>query len=156
MRRLVATTSLTATVVAFAGAATLLAAEKPKIPGSVKSKVAKAVAEQDIGQCVVVKDRAVLAVEAIEGTDATILRAGELGGEGACVLKVAKPSQDPRFDVPVIGPATLDVLVKARASVLAFEAGSCLVLGAQGLARQADLAGIAVLGTVGNFAVGAG
>ena len=89
--------------------------------------IAKAIGELDIGQTVVVKDRAVLAVEAIEGTDAAIRRAGAIAS-GACVVKVAKPGQDPRFDVPTIGPDTIAVLVEAKIAALAFEADATVVL----------------------------
>jgi len=107
--------------------------------------LAKRYGQLDIGQTIVVKDRAVLAVEAIEGTDATIRRAGEIA-PGACVVKVEKHGQDPRFDVPTIGVETIRSLVAARASVLAFEAGVTVVLDREGLAREADAHGIAVVG----------
>ena len=107
--------------------------------------IAKTIADLDIGQTVVVKDGAVLAVEAIEGTDAAIRRAGQVG-EGACVVKVAKPRQDPRFDVPAIGPDTLAAMLEAKASALAFEAGRTLVLERAALVRAADGHGIALVG----------
>lgn len=107
--------------------------------------LAKRYAQLDIGQTIVVKERAVLAVEAIEGTDATIRRAGEIA-DGACVIKVEKVGQDPRFDVPTIGVDTIRSLVAARASVLAFEAGVTVVLDREGVAREADAHGIAVVG----------
>jgi len=107
--------------------------------------LAKAVASLGIGQTLVVRARAVIAVEAIEGTDATILRAGALGA-GASVLKVAKPTQDPRFDLPVVGPDTLRALIEARAGLLAFEAGAALVLEPGRIAELADAHGIALLG----------
>jgi hypothetical protein len=107
--------------------------------------IAKTIGDLDIGQTVVVKDRAVLAVEAIEGTDATIRRAGAIA-PGACVVKVAKPSQDPRFDVPTIGPDTIAVLAEAKVGVLAFEAGATVVLERDVVVREADAHGIAVLG----------
>jgi len=107
--------------------------------------IAKALAGLDVGQTVVVKDKAVLAVEAIEGTDAAIRRAGE-SASGACVVKVSKPSQDPRFDVPTIGPGTLAALRDAKAALLAFEAGRTLVLDRDDLAVEADAHGIALLG----------
>lgn len=112
--------------------------------------IAKRIAGQDIGQCVVVKQRAVLAVEAIEGTDATVLRAGRLAGPGAAVVKVAKPGQDPRFDMPVIGPHTLESLIEARARLLAFEAGETVVLGRRALVEKADAHGIVLLGVAGE------
>lgn len=107
--------------------------------------IAKAIGALDIGQTVVVKDRAVIAVEAIEGTDAAIRRAGAITSD-ACVVKVAKPNQDPRFDVPTIGPGTLESLVAAGAKALAFEAGATLVLERDALAREADARGISVVG----------
>lgn len=107
--------------------------------------LAKRYGQLDIGQTIVVKDRAVLAVEAIEGTDATIRRAGEIAS-GACVVKVEKHGQDPRFDVPTIGVDTIRSLVAAKASVLAFEAGVTVVLDRETLVREADAHGIAVVG----------
>ncbi len=98
-----------------------------------------------MGQTVVVKDGAVLAVEAIEGTDAAIRRAGTIA-PGACVIKLAKPQQDPRFDVPAVGPGTVAALVEARARVLAVEAGHTLVLERQAMVEAADSHGIALLG----------
>jgi len=93
----------------------------------------------------VVKDGAVLAVEAIDGTDATIRRAGAIAA-GACVIKLAKPQQDPRFDVPAVGPATVAALVEARARVLAVEAGRTLLLEREAMTAAADAHGIALLG----------
>lgn len=91
--------------------------------------LAKKIGEVDIGQSVAVKGRAVLAVEAIEGTDACIRRAGELcKGGGFTLVKVAKPQQDMRFDVPTIGKGTVDELVKAGARVLAIEADKTIFL----------------------------
>jgi len=107
--------------------------------------IAKTIAGLDIGQTVVVKDGAVLAVEAIEGTDAAIRRAGQVG-EGACVVKVAKPRQDPRFDMPAIGLDTLAAMLEAKASALAFEAGRSLVLERAALVQAADGHGIALVG----------
>jgi len=108
--------------------------------------VAKAIGGMDIGQSVVVKDLAVIAVEALEGTDAAIARAAELAGPGCCVVKVAKPSQDPRFDLPTIGLETVKTLSEARAGVMAFEATRTVLLGAGELAGAADAAGIALVG----------
>lgn len=106
--------------------------------------IAKALGELDIGQTVVVKERAVLAVEAIEGTDAAVRRAGAIAS-GACVVKVAKPTQDPRFDVPTIGPATVAVLAEAKIAVLAIEAGATVVLERDAVVREADAHGIAIV-----------
>ena len=81
------------------------------------------VAGLDIGQTVVVKDKAVVAVEAMEGTDAVIRRAGEIAGAGTRIVKVAKPNQDMRFDVPVIGVATIDAMRAAGATAISIDAG---------------------------------
>ena len=109
-------------------------------------KVAKALAGLDIGQTVVVKQKAVLALEAIEGTDETIKRGGVLGHGGVVVIKVAKPNQDMRFDVPAIGLGTLDELMRAKAKALAFEAGKTLFIDLDALVKKADQAGIALVG----------
>ncbi len=108
--------------------------------------IAKTLGELDIGQTVLVKDRAVMALEAIEGTDAAILRGGALAGSGVCMVKVAKPSQDLRFDVPAIGVETLRNLIEARAGVLAAEAGKTLIFEREKVLAMADAAGIVVLG----------
>lgn len=89
-------------------------------------KMAKAIGALDIGQCVVVRSGIVIAVEGIEGTDATIGRAGELGGPGCTLVKVVKPGQDTRLDLPSIGAATIDLLVKHKYACLAFDAGGTL------------------------------
>jgi DUF1009 family protein len=107
--------------------------------------IAKTIGELDIGQTVVVKERAVLAVEAIEGTDLAIQRAGGIAS-GGCVVKVAKPSQDPRFDVPAIGPTTVECLLEARAEVLAFEANATLVLEREEVIARADEHGLVIVG----------
>lgn len=108
--------------------------------------VADAVAALDVGQTIVVKDRAVVAVEAMEGTDRTIARAGELAGPGARVVKVAKPSQDMRFDVPVVGVATIRAMAAAGADALSIDAGRTLVLDGDDFFRAADAAGVVVVG----------
>lgn len=90
-------------------------------------KMAKASGGLDIGQSVLVKQGVVLAVEAIEGTDLAILRGGELGGPGAVVVKVSKPKQDERFDVPTVGQTTLESMIAAGAKVLAVEANKTLL-----------------------------
>jgi DUF1009 family protein len=82
----------------------------------------------DVGQSVCVKGRAVMAIEAIEGTDACIRRAGELSKGEFVIVKVAKPDQDMRFDVPTIGIGTLQTMVAARARVLAIEADRTILL----------------------------
>jgi DUF1009 family protein len=108
--------------------------------------IAKAIGRHEIGQCVVVKDRVLLAVEAIEGTDETIQRAGRLGGEGAVVIKVSKPNQDLRFDVPAVGPQTIETMKAVRASVLALEVGKTILLDKDLMLKQAEEAKITVLG----------
>ena len=109
-------------------------------------RVADAVAGLDIGQTIVVKNRAVVAVEAMEGTDAAIQRAGVLAGPGARVVKVAKPSQDMRFDVPVVGVATVTAMKSAGVDGLSIDAGKTLVLDGDAFIRAADAAGIVVVG----------
>jgi DUF1009 family protein len=128
--------------------------------------VGRRLAEYDIGQTVVIAAAACVAVEAMEGTDATIERAGELmrslelelkleseavlPGEASTlsraltVVKIAKPGQDLRFDVPVIGVKTIETMARAGASCLAVDAGLCLLLDGEAMTRAADEAGIAV------------
>lgn len=108
-------------------------------------KIAKRIAGMDIGQAVVVKKKSILAIEAIEGTDSAIRRAGELNGDGAVVVKVARPRQDMRFDIPTIGPETIDSLIDAKAKVLAIEAKKTLVVDKDEIVKKADAAGIAVV-----------
>lgn len=100
----------------------------------------------DVGQTVVVKDRAAVAVEAMEGTDATIRRAGELAGAGCVVVKLAKPRQDPRFDVPVVGMGTIAAMGDSKARVLALESEKTLMIEKEDLLAEADRAGISVCG----------
>lgn len=109
-------------------------------------RMADAVAALDVGQTLVVKDRAVVAVEAMEGTDETIERAARLAGPGIRVVKVAKPNQDMRFDVPVIGMRTVQALRRARAAALSIDAGRTLVLDGDAVFEAADDAGVAVVG----------
>ena len=109
-------------------------------------RMADAVAALDIGQTVAVKERAVVAIEAMEGTDAVIARAGRLAGPGVSVIKVAKPNQDMRFDVPVVGLPTVDALRSAGARVLSIDAGRTLVLDGERLLEAAEEAGITVVG----------
>lgn len=108
--------------------------------------LAKAVANLDIGQTIVVCDRAVMAVEAIEGTDDAIRRGGALAGGGAVAVKVCRDDQDLRFDLPGLGLDTLASLVAVKASALVFEAGRTVVLDGEELAREADAAGVALVG----------
>lgn len=107
---------------------------------------AKGVGAWDIGQTVVVKAGMVLAVEALEGTDDTLRRAGALGRGGAVAVKVSKPGQDLRFDVPAVGPATIAVCRQAGIAVLALEAGRTLLLERARLLADADAAEVAVVG----------
>jgi UDP-2,3-diacylglucosamine hydrolase len=104
--------------------------------------VAKAIGQWDIGQTVVVKDGIVLAVEAIEGTDATIRR----GRAGAVVVKVSKPQQDLRFDVPAVGIDTVRACTHTRTAVLALEAGKTLLLDKDEMLQQAEAAGLTIVG----------
>ena len=109
-------------------------------------EMADAVAGLDMGQTIVVKDRAVVAVEAMEGTDEVIARAGRLAGPGTCVVKVAKPNQDMRFDVPVVGLPTIEAMRQAGAVLLSIDAARTLVLDGDEVFRMADEAGIVVVG----------
>lgn len=107
---------------------------------------AKVIAGLDIGQTIVVKDKAVLAVEAIEGTDEAIRRGGDLGGGKAAVIKVAKPNQDMRFDVPAVGPDTLQVMKASGCNVLAVEAGKTLMIERERLFEMAEKLKISIYG----------
>lgn len=109
---------------------------------------ARAIGQLDIGQCVVVRNLSVLAVEAIEGTDATILRGGGLAKEKAVVVKVKKPSQDFRFDLPATGIKTVESLIAVKGAVLAVEAGQSLLFDREAMVTVADKAGIVVVGVV--------
>ena len=117
--------------------------------------VARQLAQYDIGQTVVVAESACVAVEAMEGTDAAVARAGEimrsLGGEASTlgrsltVVKIAKPNQDMRFDVPVVGVKTIEVMRQAGATCLALDAGKSLLLDGDAIIAAADLAGITIV-----------
>ena len=107
---------------------------------------AKQLAALDIGQTIVVRRQTVLAVEALEGTDATIARGCQYGGRGTVVVKVSRPQQDMRFDVPTVGPHTLQQAVAGRAAVLAVEAGTTLMLRLPELVAMADARRIALVG----------
>lgn len=109
-------------------------------------QVARELGRLDVGQTVVVKSGAVVALEAIEGTDACISRAGDLAGGGMVVIKIAKPNQDMRFDVPAIGPKTIDTLARAQCRLLGIEAGRTLVLETQQTLAAASAAGITIVG----------
>jgi len=108
--------------------------------------MAKEMGRLDIGQTVVIKDKAVMAIEAIEGTDEAVKRGGQLAEEGAVVVKVSKPGQDMRFDVPVVGFETLNAMKKAKASALAVEAGKTIIIDIENFLKEADKAKIAVVG----------
>jgi DUF1009 family protein len=107
--------------------------------------VAEELGRVDIGQCVVVRRKTVLAVEAIDGTDATILRGGKLAKEKAVVIKMSKPGQDLRFDVPSVGLETVKVMSEVKASVLALEAGKTLIFDKLQMIAYANEARIAVV-----------
>lgn len=109
-------------------------------------KVAKEIGRLDIGQTVIVKNEAVMAVEAIEGTDEAIKRGGTLSGRDAVVVKVSKPNQDMRFDVPVIGLDTLKTMKAVHARVLAVEAEKCLILNKNAMLDEAKKTGISLVG----------
>ena len=118
--------------------------------------VARQLAQYDIGQTVVVAESACVAVEAMEGTDAAIERAGQIMhslepeastlSRALTVVKIAKPNQDLRFDVPVIGAKTIEVMQSAGATCLALDAGRCLLFDGDAIVTAADLAGVAIVG----------
>jgi len=110
--------------------------------------VAKEIARLDIGQTVIVKNGTVVAVEAIEGTNDAIKRGGALAREGAVMVKVAKPSQDMRFDVPVIGVETIRIAAEARLRVIAVEAGKTLLLERDAIVDLANRSGISIVARV--------
>jgi DUF1009 family protein len=102
----------------------------------------------DIGQCVVVKNRVIVAVEAVEGTDEAIIRGGKLGGKGGVVVKRTKPQQDLRFDLPAIGPQTIQAMISVQATVLAIEAGRTVMIDRKEVFSRANEAGISIVGKV--------
>jgi UDP-2,3-diacylglucosamine hydrolase len=108
--------------------------------------VARAIAGLDLGQTAVVKGRAAVALEAMEGTDEAIRRAGRIAGPGTCVVKVSKPKQDMRFDVPVVGEGTLDAMREAGARVLAIDAARTLLIDRAAFLERADRDGVAIVG----------
>ncbi len=109
-------------------------------------RMADAIAGLDIGQTVAIKHQAVVAVEAMEGTDETIGRAGHLAGEGVTIVKVAKPNQDMRFDVPIVGLATIQAMRVAGAKVLSVDGGHTLIFDREAFFASANEAGIAIVG----------
>jgi DUF1009 family protein len=107
---------------------------------------AKEIGRMDIGQTVIVKSMAVMAVEAIEGTDEAIKRGGKLARKDAVVVKVSKPQQDMRFDVPVVGLDTIRSMKKSDSRVLAVESGKCIIVDRDKFIKEANNAGIVVVG----------
>ncbi len=113
-------------------------------------RIAKEIGRLDIGQCVVVRRQVVTALEAVEGTDEAIRRGGRLAGPGAVVVKVCKPGQDLRFDLPAVGADTVAVMQEVGAAVLAVEAGRTLIFDRAEMLQRADQAGIVVWGKEGQ------
>jgi len=113
-------------------------------------RIGDMVAGLDIGQTIAVKSAAVVAVEAMEGTDALIVRAGQLAGPGVRIVKVAKPNQDMRFDVPVVGVSTIEAMKAAGASTLSVDAGKTLMIDGDAIIKAADEAGICIVGRAGS------
>jgi DUF1009 family protein len=109
-------------------------------------RIADSIAGLDIGQTIAVKSAAVVAIEAMEGTDAVITRAGSLAGSGVRIVKVAKPKQDMRFDVPVVGVSTIETMRKAGATALSVDAGKTLMIDGDAIGHAADESGIAIVG----------
>lgn len=108
-------------------------------------EIAKAMGGIDVGQTVVVKEKAIVAIEAMEGTDRTIVRGGEIAQQDAVVVKMSKPNQDFRFDVPVIGPRTLQHMIQSRCACLAIEAGKTLIIDKDKTLQLANKAGICIV-----------
>jgi len=115
-------------------------------------KIAKEVGRLDLGQCVVVRRQVVTALEAVEGTDDTIRRGGRLAGPGAVVVKICKPGQDLRFDLPAVGKNTIEVMREVEARVLAVEAGKTLIFDREDMLALADRLGLAVWGVAASEA----
>ena len=113
--------------------------------------IASKICGLDIGQTIVVKDGVVLAVEAFEGTNRTILRGGRLGGKGSVVVKVAVDNHDMRFDIPVLGAKTISKLKKAGITALAFQAGRLIMLDRDDVVRRANELGIAIVGIANDL-----
>ncbi len=107
--------------------------------------IAKSMGGLDVGQTVVIKEKAIVAIEAMEGTDRCIARGSRIARRGAVVVKMSKPRQDQRFDIPVIGPRTLRTMAAGRAGCLAVEAGKTLIIDRPVCVRLADKAGICVV-----------
>ena len=107
--------------------------------------IAKEMGGIDIGQTVVVKDKAIVAIEAMEGTDRAIMRGGKIAQNGAVVIKMSKPNQDTRFDVPVIGPRTIKAMIRSKAKCLGIEAGKTLIIDFEKCLRLANKADICIV-----------
>lgn len=107
--------------------------------------IAKEIGRLDIGQCIVIKDKTVVAVEAMEGTDETIRRGGRITGGGAVVVKVSKPNQDLRFDIPCVGLNTLEVMKEVGATLLAIEKGKTLMFDREDMVKFANKEGISII-----------
>lgn len=107
--------------------------------------IAKMVGGIDIGQTVVIKQKAIVAIEAMEGTDRAILRGGQIAREGAVIVKTSKPLQDNRFDIPVIGPRTIQTMASVKAACLAIEAGKTLIIDREKTVSLANKAGICLV-----------
>lgn len=107
--------------------------------------LAKETGKLDIGQSVVIKDKMIMAVEAIEGTDKCIRRGCKLAKRDACVIKVAKPNQDKRFDIPAIGLRTLKTMRKYKASLIAVEAGETIIVDQEAVIKYADKHNIVIM-----------
>ncbi|HWW85354.1 MAG TPA: LpxI family protein [Vicinamibacterales bacterium] len=118
--------------------------------------VADSVARLDIGQTVAVKAGAVVAIEAMEGTDAVIARAAQLAGAGTRIVKVAKPNQDMRFDVPVVGVATIAAMKAAGSTAISVDAGKTLMIDGPAIVTAANDAHIAIIGRRTPFGQGPG
>ena len=108
-------------------------------------EIAKSMGGIDVGQTVVVKEKAIVAIEAMEGTDRCILRGGEIARSGAVVVKMSKPKQDQRFDIPVVGPRTIQNMIKSKCSCLAIEAEKTLIIDRVECVSLANKAGICVV-----------
>ncbi len=107
--------------------------------------IAKLMGGIDVGQTVVIKEKAIVAIEAMEGTDRAILRGGGIARHGAVVVKTSKPAQDNRFDVPVVGPQTIRTMAKAKAACLSIEAGKTLLIDRDRMVALADRHGICIV-----------
>jgi len=108
--------------------------------------IARQMGELDVGQTVVIKEKAIVAIEAMEGTDQAILRGGKIAQKNAVVVKTSKPNQDLRFDVPVVGPRTIKNMIKVKASCLAVEADKTIVIDEENCLRLANGHDICIVG----------